>query len=129
VALALWPGRLIPGAPAAPVLPRGWRFLVVPKHGQSALALSRATHPSWHDQQHGTQKDLKSRFCCCFFDEIIPPKWSQHRIPSTNQHPISMGTKWITRHARGAVELRNMRDKWSKLEKQTNWKAEVSVSV
>ena len=21
------------------------------------------------------------------------PNWSQHRIPSTNQHPISMGTK------------------------------------
>ena len=25
--------------------------------------------------------------------------WPQHRIPSTNQHPISLGTKWSIAHA------------------------------
>ena len=44
------------------------------------------------------------------------PKWSQHWIPSTNQHPIGMGTKQSMSHGACGLEWsREMRERWSKM--------------
>ena len=44
------------------------------------------------------------------------PNRSQHWIPSTNQHPIGMGTKESISHGACGVEWsREMRERWSKM--------------